>query len=288
MSLLNIFIFRQLFLKTSAATLDCLNTIGVHMKILVCVKQVPDTESPITIDADTTWIIEHEYIAFRMNLYDEYALEEAVLIREAIGNVSVDAISVGPSRVSATLKKSLEKGADNAIHIILEKNAYCPPIVVADLIAEYARHRNYDLIFTGVMAEDDMQCQVGPLIAARLRLPCAASIIKETLNKEGAAITAECELEGGITETVILPIPSLLTIQSGINRPRYPSLSNVMRAKEQELIWIQADSDILSQPAERVVSISYPEQTSKGTIIDGSPDQKAEQLLAILHEKSLL
>ena len=258
------------------------------MKILVCIKQVPDTESPIKIDAGNKWILEHDYIAFRMNRYDEYALEEAILIREAFGNVSVDAISVGPGRVSATLKKSLEKGADTAIHIILEKNDYCPPAVVADLIAYYARQHSYDLVFTGVMAEDDMQCQVGPLIAARLGLPCAASIVKETINREDGTITAECELEGGITEIIILPIPSLLTIQSGINRPRYPSLSNVLRAKEYELIRIQADADILSQSAEQAVSISYPEQSSKGMIIDGTPEQKAEQLLAILHEKSLL
>jgi electron transfer flavoprotein beta subunit len=258
------------------------------MKILVCVKQVPDTESPVAIDAANKWVLEHDLIAFRMNRYDEYALEEAVLIREANGNVSVDAISVGPARVSATLKKSLEKGANNAIHIISEKNDYYPPVVVADLIADYARRHEYDLIFTGVMAEDDMQCQVGPLIAARLGLPCAASVMKETLNNADGIIHVECELEGGITETINLPIPCLLTIQSGINRPRYPSLSNVLRAKEQELIRIQADPDILSQPAEEVVSISYPEQSSKGTIIQGTPDQKAEQLLAIMHEKSLL
>jgi electron transfer flavoprotein beta subunit len=265
-----------------------INKTGDHMKILVCVKQVPDTESPVTIDAGNRWILEHDLIAFRMNRYDEYALEEAVQIREAIGDVTVDAISVGPARVSATLRKSLEKGAHNAIHIVSEKNDYYPPVVIADLIADYARHHDYDLIFTGVMAEDDMQCQVGPLIAARLGLPCAASVLKKALNTADGTINAECELEGGITEIVRLPLPCLMTIQSGINRPRYPSLSNVMRAKEQELIRVPADSNILSQPAEKVVFISYPEQSSKGTIIQGTPDQKAEKLLAILHEKSLL
>jgi electron transfer flavoprotein beta subunit len=258
------------------------------MKILVCVKQVPDAESPVEIDAGNRWVLEHDLIAYRMNRYDEYALEEAVQIRESIGDVSVDAISVGPARVGSTLKKSLEKGANNAIHVVSEKNDYFPPAVIADLIADYARRHDYDLIFTGVMAEDDMQCQVGPLIAARLGLPCASSVVKETLNALDKTIDVECELEGGINESVRLPMPCLLTIQSGINRPRYPSLSNVMRAKEQELIRIQADTDILSQPAEEVVFISFPEQSSKGIIIEGAPDQKAEKLLAILHEKSLL
>jgi electron transfer flavoprotein beta subunit len=257
------------------------------MKILVCIKQVPDTESPIEIDGGRRWIRENDRIAYRMNRYDEYALEEAVLIREAFGNVSVDVISVGSERAAAALKKGLGKGANNGIHIVRNHEGYRPPALTAALIADYARQNSYDLILTGVMAEDDMQCQVGPLIAARLGLPCAASVIKETINTDGT-ITVECELEGGITEMITLPIPSLLTIQSGINRPRYPSLSNVLRAKDQELIRIQADADILSQSAERAVSISYPEQSSKGIIIDGTPEQKAEQLLAILHDKSLL
>jgi electron transfer flavoprotein beta subunit len=258
------------------------------MKILVCVKQVPDTDSTIEIDAATRWVREHELIDFRVNRYDEYALEEAVLIREACDGVTVDALSVGPARVGAVLKKSLEKGADNAIHILLEKTDYFPPAVVADLIADYAQRSSYDLIFTGVMAEDDMQAQVGPRIAARLGLPCAVSVVNETINTEDRTITAECELEGGINEAMLLPLPCVLTIQSGINRPRYPSLSNVLRAKKQALIQLQPDAGIVSRALEQVVSISYPEQSSKGMIISGTPEQKAEQLLAILHEKSLL
>ena len=258
------------------------------MKILVCVKQVPDTDSAIEIDAARRWVREHDLIDFRMNRYDEYALEEAVLIREAFGDVTVDALSLGPARVSAVLKKSLEKGADNAIHILFEKSFYCPPAVVADLIADHVRRNPYDLICTGVMAEDDMQCQVGPRIAARLGLPCAVSVVKETINREDRAITAECELEGGITETVRVPMPCVLTIQSGINRPRYPSLSNILRAKKQELILLQPDAALVSQALERAVSVAYPEQSSKGIIINGTPEQKAKQLLAILHEKSLL
>jgi electron transfer flavoprotein beta subunit len=258
------------------------------MKILVCVKQVPDTDSAIEIDAARRWIREHDLIDFRMNRYDEYALEEAVLMREAFGDVTVDALSVGPARVFAVLKKSLEKGADNAMHILLEKNDYCSPALVADLIADHVRRDSYDLIFTGVMAEDDMQCQVGPRIAARLGLPCAVSVVKETINREDRTIRAECELEGGITETILVPVPCVLTIQSGINRPRYPSLSNVLRAKKQEVLRLQPDAAFLSQALERVVSVAYPEQLSKGIVISGTPEQKAEKLLAILHEKSLL
>ncbi|OHD65389.1 MAG: hypothetical protein A2176_15660 [Spirochaetes bacterium RBG_13_51_14] len=258
------------------------------MKILVCVKQVPDSESPIEIDDAHQWIRVDDRASYRMNRYDEYALEEAVLIREAFVDVTVDAISVGPPHTATTLKKSLEKGADNGIHVLIEGNGYCPPLLVAACIADFARQNGYDLIFTGVMAEDDMQCQTGPLIAARLGIPCAVSVMKESINTKNTAITVDCELEGGISETIILPIPSLLTIQSGINRPRYPSLSSVLRAKEQALIQLSPDPSFLPVATERLVSISYPEQLLKGTIIEGTPEEKAEKLLGILHEKSLL
>jgi electron transfer flavoprotein beta subunit len=258
------------------------------MKILVCIKQVPDTDSPIEIDDAHRWIREDNYIAYRMNRYDEYALEEAVLIREAFGDVAVDIVSVGPGRAAAILKKGLEKGADNAIHILLDHEGYRPPALTAALIADCARHNAYDLILAGVMAEDDMQCQVGPLIAARLGLPCAVSVVKETINETKTEVTIDCELEGGITETMGLPLPCLLTIQTGINRPRYPSLSNVLRAKEQEHVRIPADTVSWPLQTEKLVSISYPELSSKGTIIEGTPEQKAEQLLKIFHEKSLL
>ncbi len=257
------------------------------MKILVCVKQVPDMEADVEIDSACGWVREDDCIAYRMNLYDEYALEEAVQIREARGDVLVDVISVGPERAAASLKKGLEKGADNGIHIMLKREGYRPPALIAGLIADYARNKGYDLILTGVMAEDDMQCQVGPLIASMLGLPCAVSVVSEAINDAETGVTVDCELEGGTSETVALPLPCLLTIQSGINRPRYPSLSNVLRAKEQALVTVPADPAGFVQ-SETVASLSYSESAVKGTILGGTPEQKAAQLLEILHEKSLL
>jgi electron transfer flavoprotein beta subunit len=258
------------------------------MKILVCVKHVPDTDASIDIDSAHGWIFEDDRIAYRMNRYDEYALEEAVQIREAFGDVLVDVVSVGPDRAAATLKKGLEKGADNGIHIVLDQKGYHPPALIAGLIAGYARQKGYDLVLAGVMAEDDMQCQVGPLIASRLGLPCAVSVVRETISEMKTEVIVDCELEGGVTETMVLPLPCLLTIQTGINRPRYPSLSNVFRAKEQALERIPADLSATPIKGERLTSICYPEQSSKGTILEGTPEQKAAQLLKILHEKSLV
>jgi electron transfer flavoprotein beta subunit len=261
---------------------------GCRVRILACIKQVPDTESPLSIDEDSLWIREDDRIAFRMNRYDEYALEEAVLIREALDDVTIDAISVGPVRAATVLKKSFERGATNGIHIVRETPGYCPPAITASLLADYARNNSYDLIFTGVMAEDDMQCQVGPLLAARLGLPCAVSVVKESISLADRTITVESEIEGGAAETVILPMPCLLTIQSGINRPRYPSLSNVLRAKEQELIRIFPEGDAMLFTTEKALSLSYPVTLTHGTIIEGSTEEKAEKLLTLLHEESLL
>lgn len=257
------------------------------MKILVCVKQVPDTESTPQIDAENIWVRENSQTVYRMNRYDEYALEEAVQIKEALPEVAVDALSVGPDRVRSTVKKALEKGADNGIHIRFNKTGFQSYLEIASLIAGYAQAK-YDLIFTGVMAEDDMQSQVGPAIASLLDLPCAPSVIREEFNPNEDTITVETELEGGIREKSILTTPALLTIQSGINRPRYPSLSNVMRARTQEIITVDSDDISIANTGESIVSISYPEISSKGIFLGGNTEEKAEKLLRILHKKSLL
>ena len=258
------------------------------MRILVCVKQVPDIDSPLGIDAGTRWIDEKTPLAYRMNRYDEYALEEAVLIKEARVDVTIDALSVGPPRASATLKKSLGKGAHNAVHIEVEHAGYLSPLTTAALIAGYARGREYDLILTGVMAEDDMHCQVGPLLAALLGIPCAVSVIGETMNGEDSTVTAECELEGGLTESILLPLPSLLAIQTGINRPRYPSLSNVLRARDQEIIRIPCPEEKLPDAGESLAAIEFPEKSSRGCVLEGTTEEKAARLISILHERAFL
>jgi electron transfer flavoprotein beta subunit len=227
-------------------------------------------------------------VSFRMNRYDEYALEEAVLIREAFGDVSIDALSVGPYRYSSTLKKCLEKGANNAVHILLEEEGYVPPGRTASLIAGYADRSGYDLIFTGVMAEDDMQCQTGPLVAALLDIPCAVAVMEERLDRDSAMISVKCEMEGGMSERMMLPLPCLLTVQSGINRPRYPSLSNVFRAKEQPIVTIPAGNIEPAVPSERVIRLTCPERYTSGAIIEGSTEDKARRLISILHERALL
>jgi len=257
------------------------------MKILVCIKQVRDDTSPIMIGPEGKDYQDDRNAVFRMNRLDEYALEEAILIREKNPGTVVDAVSVGPERVRAVVRKALEKGADNGFHIVTGEAAYAPPLATAGFLASFARSGEYDLILTGVMSEDDMNGQTGSMLAGFLDLSCAVSVIAEEIG-ENAVIDVISELEGGMREHAVISMPCVLTIQSGINRPRYPSLSNVMRAKTQEIVTVDGTEQDEQAGGMEQVSLSYPLKTGHGVILTGTPEEKAVALLDILHEKALV
>ncbi len=258
------------------------------MKILVCIKQVPESENPILIDDGTGWIQTDEICEFKMNRLDEFAVEEAVLIKEAISDTKIDALSAGPDRATEVVKRSIGMGADAGIHIDTESEGYHSSFEIAAWIAEYARGKPYDLILTGAMSEDNMQGQVGPMIAKQLSRPCATAVIFEKISSDRATIYVEREIEGGHRDTLELPLPAVLTIQSGINTPRYPSLSNLLRANKQGLKRIKgADLEQLSA-RENLVELVYPHKTRSGTVLNGTEKEKATQLIRILRERALL
>ena len=266
-----------------------LKTKGIaRMKILVCIKQVPDSGETLQIDERTGFLSYPENTAFRMNRFDEFALEEALLIKEGLPGTLIDALSVGPERVSATVQRAMGMGADHGIHIVDKREGYTSPFIVASLIAECARTRNYDLIMTGVMAEDTMASQTGQIIAALLDLPCATSVIQEQVRLERTDIAADREIEGGSRETVQVKMPAVLTIQPGINLPRYPSFSKVMRARTYAQERIRAEDLAVEEPREICRGVRIPEAPSQGVFIEGSPREKARKLINVLHEKSLL
>jgi electron transfer flavoprotein beta subunit len=258
------------------------------MKILVCIKQVPDSTDTFEIDEQTGRLSYAANTAFRMNRFDEFALEEALLIKEKLPGTLVDAISLGPERVSATVQRAMGMGTDHGIHILDEIEGYRSPFTVASLIAACVLARNYDLIMTGVMAEDTMACQTGQLIAALLNLPCASSVIKEKVLPDRVQISVEREIEGGSRERVNLELPAVLTIQPGINFPRYPSFSKVMRARTYAQELIRAEDLVIEKPREFCRRVRIPEPVSQGVFIGGSPREKAQKLIRVLHEKSLL
>jgi electron transfer flavoprotein beta subunit len=258
------------------------------MKILVCIKQVPDSTDTLRIDEQTGFLSYAANTAFRMNRFDEFALEEALLIKEHLPGTLVDVLSVGPDRVSASVQRAMGMGADHGIHILDEADGYRSSFTTASLVAACVHARNHDLILTGVMAEDTMASQTGQLIAGLLDLPCATSVIEEQVLPERAEILVEREIEGGSRERVQLKMPAVLTIQPGINFPRYPSFSKVMRARTYAQEIIRAEDLAVEEPRELCRRVRVPEATSQGVFIEGSAQEKARKLISIIHEKSLL
>ncbi len=258
------------------------------MKILVCVKQVYDSPETLVFDESAGKVTFGPHTIFRMNHYDEYALEEALRIRERLGDAVVDALSVGPPRVGKTIRRALELGADQGIHVQTCDETCLSAFERAHFIAAASRGRGYDLVLAGVMAEDDMESQVGPLLAAVLGYGCATGVIFEELSADGREIAVEREVEGGSRECLSLALPCVLTIQSGINTPRYPALSHVLRTRSAELECIEASSLAVPPPTQSLVRILPPAQGRQGEIIEGTAAEKADKLIHILREHSLL
>jgi electron transfer flavoprotein beta subunit len=256
---------------------------NTDMKILVCVKQVADPEGTVTADGGR--VVYDQHPAWRMNRYDEYALEEALKIRDASPLAAVTAISVGPPRVATALRRSLEMGAGQGIHILTGDEDILDPFQIASLIALHAENEDYDLILCGVMSEDDMNGQVGPMVAARLGYACATAVLGLTVDEPTKTVTAEREIDQLTREVVALALPAVITMQSGVNRPRYPSLSHVLRARSQDLSLVAATGT----PASSVATIGYdvPSASRAGLIIEGSEAEKAERLVSYLHGRGL-
>lgn len=259
------------------------------MKILVCVKQVPefDLDAEIKINDTAQGIVADRLTTLRMNRIDEYAVEEALLIKKRFPDVTIDALTVGPEDASAAVRRAMGMGVNHGIHILTPEASLFSAGQVAQWISSVIKTKGYDLILTGVMSEDQMQGQVGPMLAEYLDLPCATSVIAETMVPENRTVTVEREIEGGFRDILELRLPALLTIQSGINLPRYPSLSNVMRAKRARLEVIAADS-LDCRETSSVTALDYPEKTRAADILAGTPEEKAEQLYHILREKALI
>jgi electron transfer flavoprotein beta subunit len=258
------------------------------MKILVCVKQVCESDSPIRIDDDARWVQTDAITEYKMNRLDEFAVEEAVLLKEAYPDTEIDVITVGPDRSAEVIKRAIGMGANHGVHIIAESENYISPFTIASGIAEYARNKHYSLILAGVMSEDQMQGQVGPMIAACLSLPWATSVIWQQMSPDKTAVYVEREIEGGSRDTLQLQLPAVLTIQSGINTPRYPSLSNLLRANKQELETIRAVDAAQPDMRQNVVRVTYPVKSRSGTFLSGTQQEKATKLLKLLRDRTLL
>jgi len=260
----------------------------IEMNILVCVKQVPDLEQ-MSIDCGSDGVpVIGEAAEFRMNRFDEFAVEAAVQLKEALTGVRIDVVSVGPEPALAVIKRAIGMGADQGVLLDTGDQPDAGPAEVARRIANHATSHRYDLIFTGSWSEDGMNGQVGPMAASLLNLPCATQVMALKLDEESRTVAVEREVEGGHRERLELRLPTLLALQSGVNHPRYPSLSNLLRANRQPV-------DIIApSPAEKGIDpvvclgLMRPPRTRAGRLLEGSLQAKAETFLSLLREKALI
>lgn len=256
------------------------------MKLLVCIKQVPDLESRFKPNAEGVWYNEAD-LAWRLNEYDEYAVEQAVQLREKLGDSArLTVLSIGPDRVVEAIKKALAMGCDDAVHIQDPAAATRDPWQVASVIAAYAGDKGFDIIFTGMQSQDRGSAQVGVIVAEQLGCACTTTIVG--FDYDSGTITAKRELEGGIKGVVKMRTPALVTCQLGLNVPRYPTLPNIMKSKKKEILAI-AVADLLAQePLAATASFHPPARKGGGLVLEGEVDSLVDQLIGILKEKTAL
>jgi len=260
------------------------------VKILVCVKQVPNPEATLSVNEAGTWV-EEKGIGFDLNEYDRYALEEALSIKDAQG-AEVVALTVGPDRASTALKTCLAMGADRGYHLKDEAFQGGDPAATARAIgAVVDKEEGFDLIFTGLLADDDNFSMTGVLLAGRLDVPHASAVMAAELMDGGKQIRVERELEGDRRLVVDLPLPAVLTVQTGINEPRYASLRGIMAAKKKEIA-TPSPADLGLEAGEtgeagsrlKLVSLSVPPKGEGGEILEGSPEEVARELVRRIRE----
>ena len=243
------------------------------MKIAVLVKQVPGSDSPLPINSNQSWLDENG-ISYVMNECDNYALEEALQIKEENDDGEVVVISLGPDRVQKVIREGLAKGADRAIHIQMNSDSIVDPLSLATLFADAIRDENFDLIFSGLQSDDLGMGQTGIIIGEMLGMS-TASLAMATELSEGR-IKVKRELEAGFFQWVSMSLPASITIQSGLNIPRYPSLKGIMGAKKKEINIVTPGGHDVKQSAKKV----YVPQSDKQTVmIEGSVDQIVDKLV---------
>lgn len=199
------------------------------MKIVVTIKQVPARDSPLRPEG--AWIQDSD-LQYEINEPDAYALEEALRLKEAHGG-EVVVVSAGPERVGSTIREALAKGADRAIHVKWDGNGGADPLQTAEILAEAIGTEQPDLVLTGLQSDDLGYGQTGVILAELLGLPHATIIMHVEVT--GAGLRLKRELENGYFQQVELPLPALLTVQSGSNKLRYATLMGIKKAKTKEV-----------------------------------------------------
>ncbi len=242
------------------------------MKIIVLMKQVANKDAVLRISGDEKWINEAD-VAFQTNESDGYALEEALRTKEAKGEGEVIVCTLGPQGAKSVIKDALARGADRAIHVVVDESNKISPYQAAKSIADAIREENADLVFTGLQSDDASYGQTGVILAELLGIPHATIVIELDRSSINGDVRLKRELESGWYQWFTYNLPALLTIQSGISQIRYASLKGIMAAKKKEIkdITPSIDSFASGQTIEKV----YLPLKTKQTQILGNGDAKA-------------
>jgi electron transfer flavoprotein beta subunit len=255
------------------------------MKIAVCIKQVVTREWQLRVNEAKTWIRDQD-ASFELNEPDAYALEEALRLKEKHGG-EVVVCSAGPPRAAQVIREALARGADRAVHVESDALASADAFTVADAIAAAIRDEQFDLVLTGLQSDDQGFGQVGVVLAQKLGMPHATIIMEVQASPSAGAgpgtLRVKRELEGGWFQWMVLPLPALLTIQSGINQLRYATLKGIMGAKKKEIRKV-TPAAASGAPAQRMLGVHLPEKGKKTQMISGSPAEAARDLVKRLRE----
>lgn len=249
------------------------------MRTIVCVKRVPDSETRVRIAADGT-SIDPSGVKYVLNPYDEFALEEALKLKEASGEGSVTAIALGPEDSRETLRSALAMGADEGV--LLKAQGPMDGLSVARALAEEIRGREYDLILCGKQAIDDENMQVPAMLAELLGLPCATVVVG--LEVENGVARARREIEGG-HEIVEFDLPGVVAAQKGLNEPRYPSLKGIMAAKRKPLEEKEVSP---GDPGLEVLELTPPPPRPEPQIVGEGPEAVPELVRRLREEAKVL
>ncbi|MEM3626865.1 MAG: electron transfer flavoprotein subunit beta/FixA family protein [Candidatus Bathyarchaeia archaeon] len=262
------------------------------MDIIVCVKHVPETaEAELKIDASGK-AIEKTGLVFDINEWDDYALEEAIRIKEKFGG-TVTAITVGPQDSESTLRKCLARGADKAIRLTDPKFEGSDGYATAKILYSVIRNLRFDLILTGMQASDDGNAMVGPILAEMLGIPHVTMVKKIDLETTKAKVNRE--LEGGLEEQLEIKLPALISVQTGINEPRYVSIMGIRKAMQKEIkVMNLADIGLSENEVGEMGSwikierMYIPPVEKQAEFIKGTPDEVAAKIVEILKSRGLL
>ncbi len=254
------------------------------MDIFVCIKRVPDvSETEVTIAPNGTSIVDAD-LDFGLNEWDAFAVEEAIRLREQHGG-KVTAVTIGPEESEDELRRALAMGADEAVRIDVPEPAVLDALGAARLLHAFFGGKTFDLILTGAVASDTGSGQVGGMLAGLLDVPQVA--LATDVDIADGSVTVQHEVEGGVERVVEFSLPAVVSVQTGLNEPRYVSIRGIRRVSGAEIGVIRPEELGAPPPPARVrtVELMIPPRGKAGELLEGDPEEVVDQLIVLLREK---